>query len=139
VKPAALLLVLCLTACAPISDATVADTTFAGRFTPERPVALTNLTLAEGRYRVSYSLTIYAADRGVPRTRLACSVVDVSGRLSDLPGLVTGVPTNKWVRVAATDVFELPDLTMGIRCYPDRDADLTLVVRDVVLAAEPTG
>ena len=138
-KPAALLLVLCLTACAPISDATVADTTFAGRFTPERPVALTNLTLAEGRYRVSYSLTIYAADRGVPRTRLACSVVDVSGRLSDLPGLVTGVPTNKWVTVAATDVFELPDLTMGIRCYPDQDADLTVVVRDVVLAAEPTG
>lgn len=138
-KRAALLLALCLTACAPISDATVADTTIAGRFTPERPVALTNLTLADGRYRVSYSLTIYAADRGVPRTRLACSVVDVSGRLSDLPGLVTGVPTNKWVTVAATDVFELPDLTMGIRCYPDRDADLTVVVRDVVLAAEPTG
>jgi hypothetical protein len=139
VKRAALLLVLCLTACAPISDATGADTTIAGRFTPERPVALTNLTLADGRYRVSYSLTIYAADRGVPRTRLSCSVIDVSGRLSDLPGLLTGVPTNQWVTVSATDVFELPDLTMGIRCYPDREADLTVVVRDVVLAAEPTG
>jgi hypothetical protein len=139
VKRAALLLVVCLTACAPTPDTTPADATIAGRFTPEHPVALTNLTLADGRYQVSYSLSIYAADRGVPRTRLTCSVVDVSGRLSDLPGLVTGVPTNQWVTVSATDVFELPDLTMGIRCYPDREANLTVVVRDVVLGAQPTG
>ncbi len=132
-KRATLLLVLCLTACAPAADRTVA-----GHFSPERPVSLTNLTLTDGRYRVSYSLTIYAADRGVPRTRLTCTIVDVSGRLSDLPGLVRAVPTNQWVTVTATDVFELPDLTMGIRCYPDREADLTVVVRDVVLAADPT-
>ena len=138
-KRAALLLVLCLSACAPTVDRPTADTTVAGHFTPGHPVALTNLTLPDGRYRVSYSLSIYVADRGVPGTLLTCGVVDVSGRLSDLPGLVTDVPTNQWVMVSATDVFERPDLTMGLRCYPDRDANLTVVVRDVVLTAEPTG
>ena len=129
---AALLLVLLLSSCAPTGD-----TTFAGRFSSVEPVALTNLTLSDGRYRISYSMRIYIADQSVPRADVVCAVTDVSGRLSELPGLVRLVPTNQWILVAATDVFELPDLTIGIRCSPDRPADLTVSVRDLMLTAEP--
>lgn len=129
---AALLLILLLSACAPTGD-----TTYAGRFSSVEPVALTNLTLSDGRYRISYSMRIYIADQSVPRVNVLCGVTDVSGRLSELPGLARLVPTNQWILVAATDAFELPDLTIGIRCSPDRPADLTVIVRQLMLTAEP--
>ena len=38
---------------------------------------------------------------------------------------------------AATDAFDLLDLTSGIRCSPDGPADLTVIVRQLMLTAEP--
>ncbi|MDP3208354.1 MAG: hypothetical protein Q8M65_04320 [Rhodoglobus sp.] len=83
-------------------------------------------------------MSIFVDTQGAP-VRVSCGITDVSGRLSNFPGLQQAVPSGRWTHVAATDVFELPDLTIGVRCYPSRDAWLIVIVRDLSLAAEPAG
>lgn len=128
---AAALLVVLLSACAPTDTATIS-----GRFSPTRPVSLANLTVVDGRYRVSYTMVIFVMAQGAPLT-VTCDVLDVSGRLAAISGLDRTIPTNRWVRLTEMTVVELPDATLGVRCSPDRTRDLTVVVRDLELLAEP--
>jgi hypothetical protein len=120
-----------LAACGPTGDVIVS-----GRFSPEVPVSLQNLTVPDGRYVVSYALEVFVASRS-GTVELLCGVEDTTGRLADLPGLVQTVTSGRWVSIDGSDTFELPDLTMGVRCYPDRDVSLQVVVRRVELSAEP--
>lgn len=134
--PAACIAVACiLVASALVGCTQTDDDIVGGRFSPDDPVSLTNLTVTDGRYLVAYSLDVFISSQ-TGRVELACSVIDTSGRLAELPGLVRTIETGSWQRVEAQDTFELPDLTLGVRCYPDRDATLTVVVRDVQLTAQ---
>lgn len=131
-KPAlGLFLVFLLAACTPTGD-----TTITGRFGPQIPVSLANLTVIDGRYRVGYTMEIFVSAIGAP-LRLTCDVVDVSGRLAAIPGLARTISANRWVRITEKRVVELPDATLGVRCFPETPSDLTVVVRDLQLTAEP--
>lgn len=110
------------------------DTIVAGTFGPDEPVALSNLTVQDGRYLVSYELDLYIASQG-GQVSLVCGVVDTTGRVAQLPGFVESVTSGVWHHLSASDTLELPDLTLGVRCYPDRQVTLQVVVRDVQLAA----
>lgn len=123
--PVALLLAACTT---------TNDTIVSGRFTVDEPVSLSNLTVADGLYEVSYSLEVFVSSQSGP-VELTCTIADTTGRLTQLPGLERTVSVGSWQLVGATDAFELPDLTMGIRCFPDRDASLQVIVRDAQLDA----
>lgn len=112
------------------------DDVIVGRFSPDEPVSLTNLTVADGRYLVTYALEVYI-DAPLRKVDLTCGVVDTTGRIAQLPGLVRTVSSGQWLNLFAEDVFELPDLTMGIRCYPNDEVSLQVVVRRVELAASP--
>ncbi|MFM9877695.1 MAG: hypothetical protein ACKVOG_07585 [Rhodoglobus sp.] len=124
-------LVLLLAGCTPTDT-----TTISGRFSPDRPVSLANLTVVDGRYRVSYTMAIFVMAQGAP-VAVTCDVLDVSGRLAALSSLDRTITANHWVRLTEMTVVELPDATLGVRCFPDRTRDLTVVVRDLKLVAEP--
>lgn len=110
------------------------DTVVSGKFGPDNPVSLQNLTVQDGRYVVAYSLEVlFTSSAG--DAILTCGVVDLTGRIAELPGLSRDVTSAKWQSVSAQADLELPDLTMGVRCYPDREVTLQVVVRDVILTA----
>ena len=110
------------------------DTVVSGTFGPDKPITLKNLTVQDGRYLVSYALDVFVTSPAGEIT-LTCSVVDTTGRLAELPGLAQTAASGGWQEISAKDVFELPDLTMGIRCYPDREVSMQVVVRDARLGA----
>ena len=125
-------------AAAVFAPGTTADQVFAGTFSRDRPVGVTNLTVVDGRYVVAYSMRVYVVSAS-DSVSLTCSVVDTSGRIAQLPGLARDVPAGRWVFVEASDVFELPDVTLGVRCAPERETVLEVLVRDARLHATRAG
>ena len=57
---------LALTACS-----SAHDTVISGRFGPETPVALQNLTVVDGRYLVSFAMTVFVAGKTSSRPHLS--------------------------------------------------------------------
>jgi hypothetical protein len=122
---------LALTGCAP-----AASTVYSGRYSPDIPIVLLNRTIEDGRWQLGYSMTVFLVPRsGV--TSIRCGVVDTSGRLSQLPGMIRVVEPGRWTTIAAEDAFDLPSLTLGVRCFPERSALVQVVVRDLSLSTEP--
>jgi hypothetical protein len=111
------------------------QTVFTGRFSADEPIRLTNQTITGGRYLVSYSMEVLLSPTTEPVT-LICSVVDTSGSISGLNGMARPVAAGQWISLDVENVYELPDLTLGIRCVPESSALLTVVVRDVRLSAK---
>ncbi len=118
-----------LTGCAPSTD-----TLISGRFGPSNPVVLDNLTIADGNYVVSYSLSAFVSAKGVPAS-VSCGVVDTSGRIAFFAGMTRVAQSGRWVELAAAGRFDLPELTLGLRCFAERDAAIDVVVRNVSLEA----
>ena len=114
------------------------DTVFSGRFSADSPIRLLNHTLTTGRYQVAYSLQVlFTPERNA--VTLTCTVVDTSGSISLLEGMSQTIIEGGWTRVAASGEFELPDLTLGIRCAPGSPELMTVVIRDVTLTAKKIG
>ena len=111
------------------------ERTFSGRFSATAPIAVSNLTVADGEYRVHYGMRILVQPQAGRAIGLRCGVVDTSGRIEFFDALAREVPAGRWVTIDAEGVFELPELTLGIRCVPDRPAPLVVVVRDARLEA----
>jgi hypothetical protein len=107
---------------------------FAGRYAPDDGIIVTNLTVTAGQYLVGYSMRVYVAPNA-DSVSLVCGVVDTSGRFSALPGLARPVVPGGWITVQAQSEIELPDVTLGIRCFPERPAVLEISVRDAELSA----
>ena len=116
-----------LTGCAPSQERVVQ-----GRFGPNSPIAVLNRTIEDGRYTIGYSLWIYIAPRGGP-VSVSCFVVDGSGRVAFFADLERTAAPGRWTKLAAEGTFDLPEVTLGIRCAPAQDATLEVVLRDVRL------
>ncbi len=116
-----------LSGCAPATDRLIS-----GRFGPTNPVVLENLTIADGNYLVSYSLLAFVSTKGAPGS-VSCSVVDTSGRIAFFAGMTRVAESGRWVELTAAGTFDLPELTLGLRCFAERDAAIDFVVRDVSL------
>jgi len=113
------------------------QTVYTGRFSADSPIRLTNRTLTGGAYTVGYSMEVLLSAAGEPVT-LACSVIDTSGVITGLNGMSRPVVSGQWVRIDVQNTYELPDITLGIRCVPSSTAPLTAVFRDVTLTATPS-
>lgn len=110
-----------------------------GYYTPDDQLPLANLTIVDGAYNVRYSAEVRFFSRQ-PGTVLRCGLVDTSGRISYLPQSVSEAPGNgTWTTIAHDEAFELPGLTLGIRCAPSTAGPIGLAYRDVALTAEPLG
>ncbi len=128
------LLVACLTlaACAsPDPDAQV----LAGRFGPERPLVLSNLSVPDGRYEVSAEVDLVVSGVQQP-LNLTCRLIDTSGQLNQFGGAILSVAHSGVVAVTFTSTYELPDITLGLRCYPDTDVVLDVLVRSAKITTE---
>ncbi len=110
-----------------------------GYFQPGQQIPLTNLTVADGTYRVKYGVEVqFFADRR--DTVLECGLIDASGRIGYLDDTVVPVPGNgKWTRLGATASYDVPAITLGIRCSPSAAGSFGIGYRDVSLTATPVG
>jgi hypothetical protein len=116
-----------LAGCAP-SDERVVQ----GRYGPDEPIAVLNRTIGDGRYSIGYSLWIYVAPREQP-VSVSCTVVDASGRVAFFADLARVAESGRWTKLTAEGTFDLPEVTLGIRCAPAQDSTLEVVLRDVRL------
>jgi hypothetical protein len=92
------------------------QTVFTGRFSAVDPIRLTNKTITGGRYLVGYSMQVLFST--TEPVTLACSVIDTNGIITGLNGMSRTVPSGKWTNIEVENTYELPDLTLGIRCVP---------------------
>ena len=108
---------------------------FVGSYGPDRGIVVKNLTVGDGYYLVGYSMDVFVTPNP-GSVGVECDLQDISGRLAELPGLVRPVASGTWVTITAQNVLELPDATLGIRCFAQRDALLEISVRNVTLTAQ---
>jgi hypothetical protein len=66
-----------------------------------------------------------------------CAVVDTGGRIAFFSSTARVMASGEWSKIEAEGTFDLPELTLGLRCFPDRDATIDFVVREVTLEATP--
>lgn len=106
--------------------------TFAGSYTAASELGVRNLTIQGGHVRVSYSLDVLF-EHPVRTATLRCGLIDTSGTLDFFEGSRTNAPEGVWTHLEFDADFELPDLTLGIRCSPSADGVMSAVFRDVTL------
>ena len=111
-------------------------TSVTGYFTPSSGIPVSNHTIAAGVYRVGYSMEVYFAPAEASTT-LTCLLVDTSGRIEFFKGGPQQIPAGEWTKVGYDAIFDLPDLTLGIRCKPSADGGLSATFRSVNLYAFP--
>lgn len=116
---------------------TSVERVYTGQFGPDDPVSLGNLTIADGRFDVGYRLEVLLVPRGAP-VRIACTIVDTSGRIGFFDGLARTLEPGRWTTLTADGSFDLPELTLGLRCAPDDAATFDLIVREAVITAVPS-
>ena len=110
-----------------------------GFYRPAQQIALTNLTVRDGTYTVTYSADVQFFARGSGAT-LECGLVDASGRIGYLDDTVFPVPgTGAWTRIVDSAVYDVPEITLGIRCSPSAAGEFGIGYRDVRLTAVPAG
>ena len=116
-------------------SATSDDTVFAGAYTSDTDLRVTNLTIAGGHVRLGYSFDVlFEADR--PAT-LRCGLVDTSGRLDFFEGSRQNAPSGAWTHLVFESSYDLPELTLGIRCSPSVDGVMSIAFRDAEITVEP--
>ncbi len=132
--PSLALVCVCLTlaACAsPDPDAQL----IAGAFGPDQPLILSNLSVPDGRYEVSAEVDLVVSGVVQPFD-LTCRLIDTSGQLNYVGGAILSVAHSGVVKVTFTSTYELPDITLGLRCYPSTDVVLDVLVRSARITTE---
>jgi len=110
-----------------------------GRYQQGEQIALTNLTVPDGSYAVAYSAEVQFFAHGRD-TVLECGLVDASGRIGYLDDTVFAVPgTGAWTRIGDTAVYDVPEITLGIRCRPTADGSFGIGYRGLSLTATTAG
>ena len=110
---------------APAGD--TGDRLFAGSYTSDTDLRVANLTIAGGHVRLGYSIDVlFEPDR--PAT-LRCGLVDTSGRLDFFQSSRQDVPAGAWTHVVFESSYDLPELTLGIRCSPSVDGVMSVAFR----------
>lgn len=108
--------------------------TFSGYYTPETQLRVANLTTPAGRLTLGYRVDVLLAP-GSTATVVVCRLVDTSGRLQQFVGSETRASVGSWQQLAFEASFDVPELTLAIRCSPDRAGVSTIVFRDAELVA----
>ena len=110
-----------------------------GRYLEDQQIALTNLTVPDGSYAVTYGAEVQFFARGSAAV-LQCGLVDASGRIGYLDDTVFPVPGNGvWTRIGDSAVYDVPEITLGIRCSPSAAGSFAIGYRGVSLEATPAG
>jgi hypothetical protein len=109
----------------------------AGYYTPGQEIALGNLTIEGGPYRLRYAADVqfFSPD---PTASLRCGLVDTTGRIGRLGDRVSTVRGDgEWTRISAASRIDVPDISLGLRCSPTSSAAIGVTFRGVLIEAEP--
>jgi len=110
-----------------------------GHYRPTDEIALVNLTIADGTYDVRYGAEVqfFASRSGVV---LSCGLVDASGRINYLDDTVYPVAAGGgWTVIGDSMAYDVPSITLGVRCRPSMPGSYGIAFRDVTLTATPIG
>jgi hypothetical protein len=118
------------------------DTTFAGTYTSDTDLRVTNLRIPGGHLSVGYSVDVLYLPEGPGpsagrATGIRCGLVDTSGRLDLFEPSRTTAQPGAWATLSFDANYILPRLTLGLRCSPNADGAATVVFRDAELHAVP--
>ncbi|MCU1412256.1 MAG: hypothetical protein JWR04_2963 [Rhodoglobus sp.] len=108
---------------------------FAGAYTSDTDLRVSNLTIGGGHVKVRYAFDVLFepkgpdADTGV----LRCGLVDTSGRLDFFESSRRNALTGEWTHVEYEANYDLPELTLGIRCSPSIDGVMSIAFRNIIL------
>lgn len=118
---------------APASDT---GKVFAGSYTSDTDLRITNLTIAGGHVRVRYAFDVlFAPDDAAGAPTLRCGLIDTSGRLDFFESSRRNAPSGAWTHLEYESNFDLPELTLGIRCSPSADGVMSVAFRGIALTA----
>ena len=110
---------------------------FDGYYEENSALPLGYTTLAEGRYRLGYSLEVRATS-SEPDTELRCNFADSNGIIGYLAGEVQRVPADGTLHhLEYTRVFPLPEITVALRCAPSRTGHFTADFRVTSVSVVP--
>lgn len=115
------------------------QTIFAGTYTSDTDLRVTNLTITGGHVRVGYALDVLYApslSTTVPSSSLRCGLVDTSGQLDFFAGSSTIAPAGEWTHLEFASNYDLPDITLGVRCSPSADGAASVTFRNIGITAE---
>ncbi len=101
---------------------------------PESAIAVANLTVRPGQYVVRYAFEARLDSAWQP-VELRCGVVDGNGTtafLFDDPEPVRA--GQDWASYRAETTFSLPDITLGLRCFPSATGFSSASFRNVSLS-----
>lgn len=110
--------------------------TFSGFSSPDSEIAVTNLTIAGGRLDIGYSVKVLVIPRE-PSSPIQCGLVDTSGRLEFFEASRQDVMPNGWTSLAFDSTYELPELTLGLRCSTQIAGPITVFFSDAEIHVTP--
>ena len=119
---------------APAGGTAADDKVFAGTYTSDTDLRVGNLTIAGGHVRVGYSFDVLFEPEA-PGT-LRCGLVDTSGRLDFFGGSQLTAESGVWTHLEFEAPYELPELTLGIRCSPSDDGVASAAFRGIRIFEE---
>jgi hypothetical protein len=126
----AVLVAASLGACAP-SESTFA----AGYYGIDESVVIRNLTIDDGSYIVGYALEMRVVSP-VAGGGLSCQLDEVSGRLTSFQETPSTIDADAaWSKLEYFGRFDVPNITVGIRCTPTIAGQYAITVRNVDLYA----
>jgi len=115
------------------------STLVVGHYRPSDKITLQNRTVADGLYQVTYGAQVRFFS-SVPGAVLSCGLVDASGRIGYLDDATFPVAAGgAWTRIGDTATYDVPEVTLGIRCSPSTAGSVGIAYRDVTLTADPAG
>ncbi len=108
------------------------DTVFAGTYTSDTDLRVANRSIIGGHMQLGYSLDVLF-NSGPEPANLRCGLVDTSGTLDFFESSRTFAPSGEWSHLEFESTYELPKLTLGLRCSPSIDGTMSMVFRNVTL------
>lgn len=128
----ALLAVLALSGCAPSGS-----TFTTGYYSVDDEIVIQNLTIDEGSYTVGYAFEMRVVSP-VENGEFACQLDEVSGRLASFQETPSTVLADaSWSKLEYFGAFDVPNITVSIRCHPLVAGQYAITVRGVSLYAAP--
>ena len=116
------------------------DRVFAGSYTSDTDLRVGNLTIGGGHVRVGYSFDVLFEPEVQQNTEepgtLRCGLVDTSGRLDFFGGSQLSARSGVWTHLEFDAPYELPELTLGIRCSPSADGVASVAFRGIRIFEE---
>ncbi len=116
-------------------DPVPGDQVFSGLYVSDTDIQVTNLTIDGGRVDAGYSVDVLL----MPREHdagIRCRLVDTTGRLEFFDASSMVVKPGRWASLTFEAAYELPELTLGLRCASQTSGPLTVLFRNAQIYAE---